>query len=38
MNKGLFASAAWVAVVVLPLTVTAAIAADKKYDPGASDN
>jgi ABC-type branched-subunit amino acid transport system substrate-binding protein len=37
MNKGLFASAARVAVVVLPLTVTAAIAADKKYDPGASD-
>jgi ABC-type branched-subunit amino acid transport system substrate-binding protein len=38
MNKGLFASAARVAVVVLPLTVTAAFAADKKYDPGASDN
>ncbi|QND74344.1 ABC transporter substrate-binding protein [Tardiphaga robiniae] len=37
MNKGLFASAARVAVVVLPLTVTAAVAADKKYDPGASD-
>ncbi|SEI23206.1 ABC transporter substrate-binding protein [Tardiphaga sp. OK245] len=37
MNKGLFASAARVAVVVLPLTVTAAIGADKKYDPGASD-
>ncbi|NUU40127.1 ABC transporter substrate-binding protein [Tardiphaga robiniae] len=37
MNKGLFASAARVAVVVLPLTMTAAIAADKKYDPGASD-
>jgi ABC-type branched-subunit amino acid transport system substrate-binding protein len=37
MKKGLFASAARVAVVVLPLTVTAAIAADKKYDPGASD-
>jgi ABC-type branched-subunit amino acid transport system substrate-binding protein len=37
MNKGLFASAARVAVVVLPLTVTAAIAADKKYDLGASD-
>ncbi|MGM4902015.1 ABC transporter substrate-binding protein [Tardiphaga sp. 866_E4_N2_1] len=37
MNKGLFASAARVAVVVLPLTVTAAVAADKKYDAGASD-
>jgi ABC-type branched-subunit amino acid transport system substrate-binding protein len=37
MNKGLFASAARVAVVVLPLSVTVAVAADKKYDPGASD-